>query len=62
MAEQDVRPSRVEELARELCDTWYLTVDPNRPMFNAWEKIARRTQQHWIAQADLLVARGWVRT
>lgn len=61
----DVIKARVEEqdevLARELCDTYYLTVDPDRKMSNAYDKITEATRVHWRAQARLLRMRGWRR-
>lgn len=55
--------SRVEGLARELCDTYYLTVDPRpeRKMTDAYTKITEKTRDHWRAQASLLIERGWRR-
>jgi hypothetical protein len=58
-AAYDFTTEYVTQLAQELCDTWYLTVDPKRPMRDAWNKISLRTQQHWKAQALMLMERGW---
>jgi hypothetical protein len=52
----------IEVLARELCDTYYLTVDPDRPMSDAYDKITEETRVHWRAQARLMRRRGWRRT
>jgi hypothetical protein len=49
---------QVEHLAGALCDTYYLTVDPNNKMYNAWWKITERTREHWRAQAALLIEMG----
>jgi hypothetical protein len=51
----------VETLARELCDTYYLTVDPNNIMADAFGKITEKTRSHWRAQAALLIERGWIK-
>ena len=48
-----------EAMARELCDTYYLTVDPKRPMSDAFDKISEKTRNHWRAQAILLRMLGW---
>ena len=53
--------AEIEVLARELCDTYYLTVDPERKMSDAYDKITERTRVHWRAQARLLRMRGWKR-
>lgn len=52
---------RIEDLARDLCDTYYLTVDPARPMTDAFDKITEPTRVHWRAQAALLIEKGWTR-
>lgn len=49
----------VETLARDICDTYYLTVDPNNIMFDAFGKITEKTRNHWRAQAALLIEKGW---
>lgn len=52
-----------EDLARDLCDTYYLTVNP-RPewmMQFAYDKISETTRVHWRAQAALLLEKGWTR-
>jgi hypothetical protein len=49
----------LETLAKELCDTYYLTVDPNNIMVDAFGKITEKTRSHWRAQAALLIERGW---
>lgn len=51
--------AEIEVLARELCDTYYLTVDPERKMVWAYDKISGKTRVHWRAQARLLIRRGW---
>lgn len=53
------RRKQVEKLARDLCDTFYLTVDPKRPMINAYDKITEKTREHWRAQAKILMEIGW---
>lgn len=54
----------IEVLARELCDTYYLTVDPRpeRKMRDAYDKITEQTRVHWRAQARLMRSRGWTRS
>jgi hypothetical protein len=47
----------IEVLARELCDTYYLTVDPDRQMSDAYDKITEATRVHWRAQARLMRSR-----
>lgn len=49
----------VETLARDICDTYYLTVDPNNIMADAFGKITEKTRSHWRAQAALLIEKGW---
>ncbi len=53
----------VEDLARDICDTYYLTVDPRpeRMMGDAYSKITEKTREHWRAQAALLLEKGWQR-
>lgn len=51
----------MEAMARDLCDTYYLTVDPDRPMVDAYDKITEATRDHWRAQADVLLAKGWTK-
>ena len=51
----------IEVLARELCDTYYLTVDPERTMSDAYDKITEVTRRHWRAQARMMRSRGWKR-
>jgi DNA-binding transcriptional regulator PaaX len=51
--------TRIETLARDLCDTYYLSVDPWRRMTDAYSKISEKTREHWRAQAELLLQRGW---
>lgn len=56
--DEDDYEANVELLARELCDTYYLTVDPERMMQNAYDKISEATREHWRAQARLMMDRG----
>jgi hypothetical protein len=49
----------VESLARDLCDTYYLTVDVRNPMREAFSKITEKTRDHWRAQAGMLIEKGW---
>lgn len=49
----------IEQLARDLCDTYYLTVDPKNKMSDAYSKVSEKTREHWRAQAALLIERGW---
>jgi len=53
--------AEIEVLARELCDTYYLTVDPDNKMRDAYDKISERTRVHWRAQARMMRSRGWTR-
>ena len=54
-----MNPDRVESLARDLCDSYYMTVDTSRPMSNAFDKISEQTRKHWRAQAVMLIEMGW---
>jgi hypothetical protein len=50
---------RVEALARDICNTYYLTVDPLRPMVNAFDKITEKTREHWRNQARAMLNLGY---
>jgi hypothetical protein len=51
----------IEYLAIDLCNTYYLTVDPRpeRMMRDAYSKITEKTREHWRNQAAMLLGRGW---
>lgn len=57
--ETDRLSENVEDLARDLCDTYYLTVHPHHKMCDAYSKISKKTRKHWRAQATLLLEKGW---
>ncbi len=51
--------TQIEALARDICDTYYLTVDPDNIMVDAFGKITEKTRDHWRRQAELLIKKGW---
>lgn len=59
----DAEQQGIEELAAELCNTYYMTVDsrPERQSPLMYDKITEKTRDHWRAQARLLRAKGWRR-
>lgn len=64
MSERPIPPllaDEVERLARDLCDSYYLTVDPERPLVNAFDKVTEKTRGHWRAQALQMMDWGWRR-
>lgn len=53
----------IENMARDLCDTYYLSVNtaPDMMMRDAYSKITEETRQHWRAHAVLLQQKGWTK-